>query len=174
MRQPQGLGESSDHRTTGARTRQDLDEVRVGGGEELEVALRAEDCTAALDGTFKPVSHLARLLLFTAVEGDGLGVFAQADERVAQIGLAQQDLRVLANKRLAKADRGERAEGGVRKDKVEEVGVDRVQDAAKGDQINHGSHDVDEEVERDLVMRGASIRIVVCILTEVRVYGMPG
>ena len=73
-------------------------------------------------------AHLLRLLRLAPVERDALGVLAEAYERVAQVGLAQQLLGVLADERAAEPERGEGAEGGVREDDVEELRVDGVEE----------------------------------------------
>ena len=56
------------------------------------------------------------------------------------IGLALQLFGVLADERLAELNGGDGAYTGVDKDRVEEVGVDRVEDAREGDQIDRGCH----------------------------------
>ena len=52
------------------------------------------------------------------------------------MGLAQQLLGVLADEGGAELDGGERAEAGVEEDCEEEVGVDGVEDAAEGDEVD--------------------------------------
>ena len=61
-------------------------------------------------GAVSPATGLSRL---TLVEGDGLGVLAQTNERVAQVGLAQQLLGILPDERLAELDRRDCAERGI-------------------------------------------------------------
>ena len=100
---------------------QDLHEVRVRRREELEVPLRAEDRAPVGDRAAQPALHLRRLLRLALVEGDALRILAQPHERVAQVGLAEQLLGVLADERAAEVPGGERAEAGVREDRVEEL-----------------------------------------------------
>ena len=65
--------------------------------------------------------YVGGLLRLALVEGDRLGVLAEAHERVAQVGLAQQLLGVLADERLAELHRRDRADAGVGEDRVEEL-----------------------------------------------------
>ena len=57
----------------------DLNEVAVGGGEELEVPLGADDLVEVVERLPKTPLDLVQLLLHAAVEGNRLGVLPHAN-----------------------------------------------------------------------------------------------
>ena len=108
---------------------------------------------------------MSKKCLLHWVGRDGLGVLPEPDERVPQVRLAQQLLRVLAHERLPELDRREGPDAGVDEDGVEQVRVDAVEDAGEGHEVDRGRHQRDEEVERHLregrhVLRQALVRVV--------------
>ena len=126
---------------------EDLDDVTVHRREEGQIAGRREQVEAVGDGGGETLLERGALAGLAAVEGHGLGVLAQAHERVAQVGLGGLLLEVERHEGPPQGERDGRSADAVDDEGREEGRVDGVEDPGEGDEVDEGGEEGEEEAQ---------------------------
>mmetsp|Transcript_19322 Transcript_19322/g.56399 ORF Transcript_19322/g.56399 Transcript_19322/m.56399 type:complete len:579 (+) Transcript_19322:493-2229(+) len=128
---------------------QNLDEIPVRRGEEIDVPLGDDDLSLGVDDALEAGGDLAPLDVLPGVERDRFGVVPDPDEGIAKVGLPLELFEVEADEFPSEEGRDDGAEGGVRDDGDEEVGLNGVQYEREGEEVDDGGDHSDEQGEAE-------------------------
>mmetsp|Transcript_191 Transcript_191/g.564 ORF Transcript_191/g.564 Transcript_191/m.564 type:complete len:324 (-) Transcript_191:417-1388(-) len=111
--------------------RENLNQITVRRGEEIEVSLPPNQVDVVADGKVEPAFNGIFFLLLALIERNALRIFTEAHEGIPEIGLFLKLCKIERNESLSDHCGHRRTDGGVRNQDDEKGRVDTEKDRAE-------------------------------------------